>query len=214
MRALWIEDHQLIGDSLEVLLQVLLPDISLDKARDLQTAESLVRTFQYQLVLLDWWIAGVDGEKSIATLRSAGCQTPIVVVSGDEREAVMRRAFALGASAFVPKNTDVHALVDAIRGAIEGRALARPQVPVPVPEFQPEVKPALDVETVFPELTPRQADVFRGLMRGLADKQIGRELGVSETTVKTHVRAILHVVGVRKRGEAVFQAMTRGAGEL
>jgi DNA-binding NarL/FixJ family response regulator len=70
-----------------------------------------------------------------------------------------------------------------------------------------------NVKTAFPELTARQADVFRELMRGLSDKQIARELGVSDTTVKTHVRAILQIVGVHKRGEAAFEARARGVSE-
>lgn len=212
MRALWIEDHQLIGDSFEVLLQVVMPDVSLDKARDLDTAERLVQTIQYQVVLLDWWLGAQDGEKTIRTLRAAGCQAPIVVVSGDDREPVMRRAMALGAAGYVPKSADPSTLVEAIRSALSGEVHDAPvaaAAPSPAGTL-----PAIDIATVYPELTPRQADVFRGLMRGQSDKVIARELGISDTTVKTHVRAILQVVGVHKRGEAAYQARARGAGEL
>ncbi len=73
--------------------------------------------------------------------------------------------------------------------------------------------PSLDVQVIFPELTPRQADVFRKLMRGASDKQIARDLHLSDTTVKTHVRAILQVLGVHSRGQATYQALSRGAGE-
>ena len=65
MRALWIEDHQLIGESLEMLLQVVMPELSLDKARDLDTARQLVQSIPYELVLLDWWLEQSDGATAI-----------------------------------------------------------------------------------------------------------------------------------------------------
>lgn len=213
VRALWIEDHQLIGDSLEVLFQVLMPDLSLDKARNIEEAARLAQTFQYQIVLLDWWIEGQDGERSLRILREAGCDTPFVVVSGDDSDTVMRRARELGAQAYVSKSTDPMTLVDAIRSALGD---STPTVPGALSKGQMPAGDglaAIDVENAFPELTARQADVFRALMRGASDKQIARELGVSETTIKTHVRGILQAVGVRKRGEAVYQAMARGVNE-
>ncbi len=65
MRVLWIEDHQLVGDSFELLLQLIMPDASLDKAKDLDSAKRLIDTFPYELVLLDWWLGTQDGETSI-----------------------------------------------------------------------------------------------------------------------------------------------------
>ena len=215
MRALWIEDHQLIGDSLEMLLQVVMPEVSVDKARDLETALRLVAEFQYEMVLLDWWLSGNDGERAMRALREAGCDVPIVVVSGDERPAVMTRALSLGAVSYVPKSAEPTELVKAIRDVIATRPQSAPPAQASgAPAAGAEAAPqdATGIRAAFPELTARQADVFRLLMRGLADKQIARDLGVSDTTVKSHVRAILQIVGVRKRGEAAFEARVRGVG--
>jgi DNA-binding NarL/FixJ family response regulator len=213
MRALWIEDHQLIGDSLEVLLQVIMPEVSLDKARDVESARRLVRAFPYELVLLDWWLGGEDGETAIRLLRDSGCKGPIIVVSGDDREPVMERALALGAFAYVPKSADPATLVGSIREALAGGSSRAPRALHVTGRPGSAPVPTMDVEALFPELTIRQADVFRHLMRGLSNKQIARELGISDTTIKTHVRAILQIVGVSKRGEAAYQARARGAGE-
>lgn len=215
MRALWIEDHQLIGDSLEMLLQVVMPEVSVDKARDLETALRLVAEFQYELVLLDWWLSGNDGERAMRALRDAGCDVPIVVVSGDERPQVMSRAMSLGAVSYVPKSAEPAELMKAIRDVIAARPdgeHASPPDDVPGRDAAAKAPHGADVRAAFPELTVRQADVFRLLMRGLSDKQIARDLGVSDTTVKSHVRAILQLVGVRKRGEAAFEARVRGVG--
>jgi DNA-binding NarL/FixJ family response regulator len=214
MRALWIEDHQLVGDSFELLLQLIMPDASLDKARDLESAKRLIETFPYELVLLDWWLGSQDGERSIRALRETHSHTPIIVVSGDDRDVVMDRALALGAAGYVSKGADPAALLDAVRVALRGGISRPPRHTGRGNDVAPSgVVHPIDVEALYPELTPRQAEVFRALMRGTSDKQIARELDISDTTVKTHVRAILQIVGVHKRGEAAHEARVRGAGD-
>lgn len=212
MRALWIEDHQLIGDALEELLHVKMPEISLDKARDSSSAVAFVRAIHYELVLLDWWLGDEDGEKTMQALREAGCKAPVIVVSHDEREATKRRAAALGASGYVVKTADPQTLIEVMRNALRG--VASPVDMTVATASAPGPLPLLPIEHAFPELTARQADVFRVLIRGLSDKQIARELGISDSTVKTHVRAILQALGVTRRGEAAHEARLRGAGGL
>jgi len=214
MRVLWIEDHHLIGDALEELLRVKMPEVSLDKARDLEMALRLAGAIRYELVLLDWWLGHEDGEHAIRSLRAAGCSTRIVVVSGDEREPVMQRAMAAGAVGYVSKSSEPDRLMDSIRLALSG-VISRPQPTQwssDTGSTAPGPLPSIDIVAAFPDLTARQADVFRALIRGHSDKRIARDLGISDTTVKTHVRAILQSVGVHKRGEAAHLARLRGAG--
>lgn len=206
MRALWIEDHQLIGDALELLLQLVMPQLSLDKARDADTALRLATSIPYELVLLDWWLGDSDGEQLLNRLRTAGCTAPVVVVSGDEREPVQRRALQLGVAAFVRKSAPPEQLIETLRAVLAGRpapqAEAAARAPAPLPP--------LDVATLYPHLSPRQLEVFRALLRGASDKQIARELAIAETTVKTHVRVILQALGVKSRGEAAHAARHAG----
>jgi DNA-binding NarL/FixJ family response regulator len=206
VRALWIEDHHLIGDALELLLQLVLPQLSLDKARDADSALQLARSIPYEIVMLDWWLDGHDGEALLGALRKAGCTAPIVVVSGDEREPVQRRALQLGVAAFVRKSAPPEQLIETLRAVLAGRPAPGAQA-----STQPAAPlPALDVATLYPQLSPRQLDVFRALLRGASDKQIARELHIAETTVKTHVRVILNALGVKSRGEAAHAARSAG----
>jgi len=209
MRALWVEDQQLIGDSLEILLQVLLPHISLDKARTSESAVQLVQTFQYELVLMDWWMDGVDGAHLIHMLRQAHCRAPIVVVSGDERPEVIDQAMALGVEAFVSKSADAKILVNTIEQVVQrvGSGSATAYL------ADQRVKQASNDDAIaqcFPELTARQLEVFKCLMQGLADKQIANALSIELTTARTHVRAVLQAVGASRRGEAVYLASMKG----
>lgn len=212
MRALWIEDHALIGDSLEVLLQVVMPEVSLDKARDVPTAANLVRTIAYDLVLLDWWIGADAGDRAISRLRGVGCNAPILVVSGDDREVVRQRALAMGAAGFIPKAASPQTLVGAIRaGLADARSAPTQDVGGAAAPIE---RPTVPLGSIFPELTERQVEVLEHLARGLADKQIAKKLGVAPNTVRSHVRTILEVVGVHSRGEAAHEARVRGAGGL
>lgn len=211
MRALWVEDHQLIGDSLELLLQVLLPGLTLDKARSVAEAAEWAQAVRYELVLLDWWMGSCDGASTLQTLRAAGCHAPVIVVSGDERNVAADAARLPHVAAFVSKAAEPQKLVAAIEQVL-GRVIAtrtgngREAGPRPVSMADTRAQ----LGDIFPELTGRQVDVFLGMMRGLSDKEIARELAIADTTVKTHVRTILQTLGVSKRGQAVYVARQRG----
>ena len=219
MRALVIDDEQLVLEGLEAFLQAALPELTLDKTADASAALQLAASVHYELVLLDWHLVGTDGQElqgraMVQALRAKGCRAPILVVSGADRSDWPALLFELGLSGVVTKSASGSQLVDAIQIAVRGgiylpahtlAARANPRY-----RAAPEPAAPLEPRERFPELTERQADVFRIMVRGLSDMQIARELGITEATVKTHVRAILDVVGVRRRGEAVFEVTGRG----
>jgi len=218
MRALVIDDEQLVLEGLEALLQAMLPDLSLDKTADVNAATLLAASVRYELILLDWHLRGaagepVDGRSIVQAVRAAGSTAPILVVSGDDRHDWPQLLQEMGLSGMVPKCASGTQLIDAIQVATRG-GIYLPAWPLgeassswrqPAPPQR-----ALSPRERFPELTARQAEVFEVMIRGLGDKQIARELGISEATVKTHVRGILAVVGVNRRGEAVFEATAAG----
>ncbi len=234
MRVLVIDDEQLVLEGLEAFLQAALPDITLDKTADVPTALRLAAAFHYELVLMDWHLVderggSTDPGQIIASLKSQGRNTPIIVVSGDAHGPWDQRVAQWGLAGMVPKSAPGKVLLAAIDAARAGQhwpANASNHAPSvrqadgwPRPGASPLAgSPTMsapasepDPRAQYPELTERQAEVFKVMARGLSDKQIARELGIAETTVKTHVRAILDVVGVRRRGAAVW-AMQQGAG--
>ncbi|MEY4561205.1 MAG: hypothetical protein RLZZ618_482 [Pseudomonadota bacterium] len=220
MRALVIDDEQLVLEGLEALLQAMLPELSLDKTADITTAVHLASSVRYEVILLDWNLldhggAHVDGTPLVKAIRDNGSTTPIVVVSGEVRDDWPTLLLELGLSGLVPKCASGHMLIDAIQVAMHGgiylpAQTRRQQALAFYPSATATTQPKTDPTDRFPDLTPRQAEVFNVMIRGMSDKQIARELGISEATVKTHVRGILAVVGVRRRGEAVFE-VTGGA---
>jgi two-component system, NarL family, nitrate/nitrite response regulator NarL len=220
MRALVIDDEQLVLEGLEAFLQAANPELSLDKTADATTALRMAQSVQYELVLLDWHLVNergdpLDGCAMVKALRGHGCQAPILIVSGDDRPDWPSLLLELGLSGVVPKSAPGSRLLDAIQVAMRGGIFLPPQTLAQRANSRyraanpPE---PMDPKEKFPDLTDRQAEVFRVLVRGLSDKAIARELGITEATVKTHIRSILSVVGVHRRGEAVFEITNRCAG--
>ena len=118
-------------------------------------------------------------------------------------------ALRAGASGFVLKDDPPEQLIDAIRTVAAGNALLSPSVTKRVIEqFARRPRPA--PPEGLDELTAREQDVFRLLARGLSNAEIGQELFITDTTVKTHVTHVLQKLGLRDRVQAVVLAYESG----
>jgi DNA-binding NarL/FixJ family response regulator len=157
---------------------------------------------EVDLVLLDLAMPGVRGFSGLLYLRAQYPGVPVVVVSGNQDLAVVRRCMEFGASGFIPKTLPVEMIRDAIGKVLEGAVW-----------YPSDVDPAFggDSETRqlvsrLASLTPQQVRVLTMLSEGLLNKQIAYALGVSEATVKAHVSAILQKLGADSRTQAVIIA--------
>lgn len=205
MKILMVDDHVMFLQGLKTLLGVLAPEHQVETAADLATAVQLVRLTRYELVLLDWHLADGEGESSLAWLRNAGCTARIVILSGEQHRSLLERSIEGGASGFIPKTYSSEMMLAALQQVLAGRIYLPALVSSPVPEQAHAVAAAQ-----FAALTPRQRDAFRAAARGLPNKLIARELGISEATVKTHLTAVFAALGVRNRTEAAFRASRDG----
>lgn len=220
MRALLIDDEDLVLEGLKAFLQVSMPDLSLDKTSELAVAVELAAKVPYELTLLDWHLTGADGRQQdgravIEALRAGGSRAPILVVSGGDPTPWPERVFELGLAGFVPKRASGATLLQAIRIALDGgvflldRALQQRAGVAVKPPAAPTAPTddAASLQLRFPALTERQAEVFRIMLRGASNKEIARELDIGVNTVHTHVRGVLAAVGAQRRGEAVFRVV-------
>jgi len=220
VRALLIDDEDLVLEGLEAFLQVSMPDLSLDKTSELAVAVELAAKVPYELTLLDWHLTGADGRQQdgravIEALRAGGSRAPILVVSGGDPTPWPERVFELGLAGFVPKRASGATLLQAMRIALDGgvflldRALQQRAGVAVKPPAAPTVPTddAASLQLRFPALTERQAEVFRIMLRGASNKEIARELDIGVNTVHTHVRGVLAAVGAQRRGEAVFRVV-------
>ena len=220
MRVLVCDDHALFREGLRLLLQRLdeTMDVALTGSCDKGVRDAA--HIPYDLVLMDWHMDGLSGADALLAFREVAPFARLVVLSGDRSAALVRSVVDLGAVGFIPKDASPEVLMLALRtvagggvylpgallsgagnaggndGAAQGQMLA-----TPAPR---------DVREAFPHLTERQADVLRAALRGLPNKLIARELGISDGTVKTHLSAVFRELDVQSRTEALYVAAKHG----
>lgn len=202
MRVLVCDDHSLFREGLRLLLEKL--DVSMEVTLTASAQEALdaTRSGMFDLILMDWHMDGLEGARALEALREAAPLTRVVVLSGDRNAQLVRTAVDLGAAGFIPKDSPPAQLMMAVKTIAEGG--------VWLPTSGMATIHTRDVRDAFPTLTERQADVLRAALRGSSNKLIARELGISDGTVKTHLRAIYQELGTRNRTEAVYMAAEQG----
>jgi len=154
------------------------------------------------LVLLDLGLPGYTGIEALTTFRQAFPQPQVVVVSATEDRASVLRALDAGAAGYVPKTHPPKLIAAALRLVAQGGTYVPPQALQPVED---EAAPRS-----LPDLTERQIDVLRLILRGLPNKNIATRLKIAEDTVRHHACAAYAVLGVSSRTEAMAAIARRG----
>ena len=206
---LMVDDHLMFLQGLKNLLGVLAPDLHVDLCGDLTQASQFVLLTKYDLVLLDWHLADCDGVVSLKHLRDAGCMSRIVVLSGETSVDLIRGCVEQGAAGFIPKSYSSEMMVAALGKVLAGQIFL-PAEALHASGTKTVVGHGLEGDGRFAGLTARQIDVYRSAARGLPNKLVARELGIAESTVKSHLTAVFAALGVRNRTEAAYQASRDG----
>ncbi|MCB1540776.1 MAG: response regulator transcription factor [Rhodoblastus sp.] len=202
-RILIADDHPLVRGALAQAVAGAAPGAEILEAGDLEGVTRVVSAGTgIDLILLDLAMPGVRGFSGLMYLRAEHPDVPVVIVSGNEDRAVMRRCIDFGASGFVPKTTPIEGMREAVRQVLEGGIWTPPDVDLSAPAD----KETADLVRRMASLTPQQVRVLMMVSAGLLNKQIAYELKVSEATVKAHVSAILTKLGVESRTQAVITA--------
>lgn len=204
MKILVVDDHALVREGLRQVLQ------GLGDVVDVLEAGTCARAFELSaahpdldLVLLDYHLPDMSGLEALDVFSRQHPELPIVVLSGSVNPRVMRQVMDKGAAAFLTKSGRSAELLSAVQLVLDGGVY---------------VPPALSADTgtggaTAPVLTPRQEEVLRLLLDGYSNKEIGRQLSLSDETVKNHVTAILRGFGVQSRTQAVLAANRYGYGK-
>lgn len=211
MRALIIDDHTLFRDGFALLLRGLAPDIELEQAATVADAMPKLQAQTLELAFLDWYLPGTTGAEALDALRSVAPTVRFVILSGERSQKVVDLAIGRGACGFIPKEASTDELTSALQLILRGGIYLPPSYLTSAGKTKEGPQSIRSLDSCFPELTKRQTDVFRSALRGHGNKQIARELGISFTTVATHLVAVYGAIGVRNRTEAVFVAAKRGA---
>jgi DNA-binding NarL/FixJ family response regulator len=145
----------------------------------------------------------MDGITAIETIRAEGIETEILAVTSVLEDEVVIRAVRAGATGYLLKDTEAAELCRAIHAAAAGQVQLAPQAAA---KLMREVAAPKSPET----LTERETEVLRLLAHGRANKEIARELSISERTVKSHISSILGKLDVQSRTQAALHAARIG----
>jgi DNA-binding NarL/FixJ family response regulator len=183
-------------------------EVVAEAANGLEAIEKTER-FEPTIVLMDIRMPELDGLEATRRILASDGSARVLILTTFDLDEYVYEALRAGASGFVLKDDPPEQLIAAIRTVAAGDALLSPTVTKRVIEQfsripRPTPSPELD------ELSERERDVFRLMARGLSNAEIGQELYISETTVKTHVTHILAKLGLRDRVQAVVLAYRAG----
>lgn len=203
IRVLIVDDHSVVRQGLKMFLN-LDPDIELVGEAD-NGEEALLRARELQpdVILMDLLMPKMDGITAITAIRRELPDIEIIALTSVLEDASVVGAVKAGAIGYLLKDTHADELCRSIKAAAVGQVQLSPQAAA---RLMREVKLPDSPES----LTERETDVLRLIGKGLSNKEIGRELGIGEKTVKTHVSAILNKLGVLSRTQAALHAVKIG----
>jgi DNA-binding NarL/FixJ family response regulator len=215
VKILVVDDHPLVRDAMSRIVAELAAEVEVLQAADCARGLELARGDpDIDLVLLDLNLPGTRGFEALEQFRRDHPGLPVVVVSmyhdGDTVREVIRR----GAMGCIPKVSSKEAILGALRLVLSGAVYVPSQAIALDPGSDPggpsPGRAAASLSDL--RLTQRQGQVLALMMRGRSNKEISRDLGLAERTVKLHVTAVLTVLRVSSRTQAVIAATRMGLG--
>jgi DNA-binding NarL/FixJ family response regulator len=209
IRVLVADDQSMIRAGFRMLLKDEEGIEVVAEAEDGAEAIEKAARFDPNVVLMDIRMPKLDGLEATRRILAADAAARVLILTTFDLDEYIYEALRAGASGFVLKDDPPEQLIAAIRTVAAGDALLSATVTRRVIKQFTEI-PRHDAPTAVDELTDRERDVFRLIAKGLSNGEIGRELFISDTTVKTHVTRVFQKLGVRDRVQAVVLAYRAG----
>ena len=199
IRILCVDDHPLVRDGIAFAVGIQDDMCLVGAAKNGAEAMAMFQEHRPDVTLIDLHLPDVDGATVMTRIREDFSQARFVVLTTYSGDVQAARAIKAGAMGYLLKSMLRKELVDTIRAVHSGHRRIAPEIAANLSEY-------ISSEV----LTARELQVIRGIAAGRANKFVAGELGISEETVKGHMKNILIKLGARDRTHAVVIAMRRG----
>ena len=199
IRILVADDHPVVRDGIISIVEVETDMRVVAQAEDGVKAVELAKEHQPDIVLLDLRMPRLDGLQVVAQIQSLKLPSKVIVLTTFESEQDIHLALKAGARSYLLKDTARPALLETIRKVHRGETYIPPRIGQKLAE-----------NMNHPTLSRREMEILKLIADGRSNKEIGNQLGITEGTVKTHVKSVLSKLHAPGRTAAVKEAIHRG----
>ena len=209
IKVIIIDDHTLFREG----LQRLLVRHEIDVVSSVSNGEDGIKSIKKlepDIVLLDLRMPNVNGIDVLKNIREHNKSLPVVMLTTSDDEKDLIEAFRNGASGYLLKDMEPDDLVVALRDVLKGETIVAPNLVQILAKFHQGDDTEINITNLIATLTPRESEILELLAEGQSNKLIAKNLGISDGTVKLHVKSILRKLEIHSRVEAAVIAVEHG----
>jgi DNA-binding NarL/FixJ family response regulator len=199
-RVLVVEDHQVVAEGLAALINDQKDMLVVGHAGSVAEAIERAEELEPEIVLMDFRLNDGTGADAGAGIRRVRPEAKLIFLTREDTDAARFAALEAGAAAFIHKSRAAQEVVDAIRIVADGGTLFTPRTIATLLNRRREIEAQLE------RLTTREKEVLRLMAEGTSSRIIASRLGISYTTVRTHIRSLGSKLGVHSKLEAIVKA--------
>ena len=202
-----VDDQELFRRGLTMLLNVEDDIEVVGEASDGMAAADLAASAVPDVVLMDVRMPKQSGIEACSTIKDVAPNARIIMVTVSDEEADLYDAVKNGASGYLLKDSSIDEVAQAVRLVADGQSLISPSMAIKLLDEFKQMSRSDRQQVPTPRLTDRELEVLRFVAQGLNNREIAKQLFISENTVKNHVRNILEKLQLHSRMEAVMYAV-------
>lgn len=198
IKILVADDHAIVRDGLKTILNLAKDFKVVGEAEDGARAIERTAALKPDVVVMDMMMPDLDGAEATAKIKAADPQVGILILTSFTNSASMGQALKNGALGAISKSSPRERLYEAIRAVAAGRRI-----------LDREIEIALHRELPIPALTERQMEILHALSKGLTNRELAQQTGISMAGIKFHLLAIFRKLNANNRSDAVAIALRK-----